>query len=225
MEINKNCGIYKITSPTGRIYIGQSVNIKLRFRAYKNGGGKGQPKLRRSIDKYGWNEHQFDIIEYCDLEDLNCSERFWQDEFDVLNEGLNCVLQQCGAKRRTLTETSIKALKERMKGEGNPNWGIPFSPDRSKAQSERMSGENHHFYNVKGENHPLFGRKGAKRTDMEGAKNPKAKKVKDTVTGKIYDTITEAALDINISRKRLSGYLTGRRKNKTNLIYLDQWNA
>ena len=28
-------GIYKITSPTGKIYIGQSINLKRRFRDYK----------------------------------------------------------------------------------------------------------------------------------------------------------------------------------------------
>jgi len=33
--MNKVCGIYKITSPTNKVYIGQSTNILFRFRAYK----------------------------------------------------------------------------------------------------------------------------------------------------------------------------------------------
>ena len=36
-------GIYKITSPTNRVYIGQSVNIKKRFRSYIHKLGKRQP--------------------------------------------------------------------------------------------------------------------------------------------------------------------------------------
>ena len=29
------CGIYKITSPSGKIYIGQSINIKSRWKYYE----------------------------------------------------------------------------------------------------------------------------------------------------------------------------------------------
>lgn len=99
--INKNCGIYKITSPTGRVYIGQAINIKRRWRSYEllTPSIKNQKLLYRSFIKYGIVNHQFDIIEYCSEEDLNCSERFWQDYFDVLNGGLNCKLTECGEKR------------------------------------------------------------------------------------------------------------------------------
>jgi hypothetical protein len=31
----KQIGIYKITSPTKRVYIGQSVNIERRFNTYE----------------------------------------------------------------------------------------------------------------------------------------------------------------------------------------------
>lgn len=81
-------GIYKITSPTGKIYIGQSVNLKRRFRDYKKLTNKikNQRKLYRSFLKHGVENHQFDIIEYCSEEELNCSERFWQDEFDVIGK-------------------------------------------------------------------------------------------------------------------------------------------
>ena len=78
--MDKNCGIYKITSPSGNIYIGQSVNIKRRWRNYRTRIKQAQKALAKSFEKYGVENHQFDIIEYCSKEDLNCSERFWQDE-------------------------------------------------------------------------------------------------------------------------------------------------
>ena len=62
MEIKK-CGIYKITSPSGKIYIGQSVNIKDRIKAYKCGHCKEQPFVCNSILKHGWENHKFEIIE------------------------------------------------------------------------------------------------------------------------------------------------------------------
>ena len=38
-------GIYKITNPSGKIYIGQSVNIDNRISSYKNLKCKNQTKL------------------------------------------------------------------------------------------------------------------------------------------------------------------------------------
>lgn len=48
--MEKITGIYKITSPSGRIYIGSSKNIRRRFYSYKNLHCKDQPKLYNSFD-------------------------------------------------------------------------------------------------------------------------------------------------------------------------------
>lgn len=42
-------GIYKITSPSGKVYIGQSVNIERRFLDYKKSLKNTQIKLYNSI--------------------------------------------------------------------------------------------------------------------------------------------------------------------------------
>ena len=44
-------GIYKITNPTNKIYIGQSIDIKKRFNQYKNLQCKGQKALYSSLLK------------------------------------------------------------------------------------------------------------------------------------------------------------------------------
>ena len=46
---NPICGIYKITSPTARVYIGKSINIFKRFESYRFVSCKNQPILFRSI--------------------------------------------------------------------------------------------------------------------------------------------------------------------------------
>ena len=71
-------GIYKITSPTNKIYIGQSSNIKIRWFNYFNLGCKGQPQIYRSLKKYGVKNHKFEIIEECSLEQLNEKETYWK---------------------------------------------------------------------------------------------------------------------------------------------------
>lgn len=55
-------GIYKITSPSGRVYIGQSMDIEKRWRGYRNLSCKGQKILYQSFKKYGVENHVFTIV-------------------------------------------------------------------------------------------------------------------------------------------------------------------
>lgn len=65
--------IYKITSPAGRIYIGQTVNFWRRYRAYRAGHStvNDQVKLARSFKKYGFAAHSFEIVAQCEISQLN----------------------------------------------------------------------------------------------------------------------------------------------------------
>ena len=65
-------GIYKITSPTNKIYIGKSFNVENRINEYKYvGRRKSQHKLNNSINKHGLENHIFEIIEECNLENID----------------------------------------------------------------------------------------------------------------------------------------------------------
>ena len=83
-------GIYKITNPNGRIYIGQSTNIKVRWDKYEKLACKDQPSLYSSLNKYGWENHQKEIIEKCEADLLDEREIFWGNHYNVLsNKHLN----------------------------------------------------------------------------------------------------------------------------------------
>lgn len=75
-------GIYKITSPSGKIYIGQSWNIKKRISDYKSlSVSTRQTLLNRSFSKYGYQNHRFEIIKEldknCSQSDLDMAEIFY----------------------------------------------------------------------------------------------------------------------------------------------------
>lgn len=70
-------GIYKITSPSNRIYVGQSVRIERRKTEHKKLYGIG-PKLKHSYEKYGFENHIFEIIEECSVEQLEEREIYWK---------------------------------------------------------------------------------------------------------------------------------------------------
>lgn len=87
-------GIYKITSPDNNIYIGQSVNIKRRFKEYELLiNCKFQNKLYTSFITFGPKNHKFETVEICDIKELNEKERHYQDLFNCIGlNGLNCRL-------------------------------------------------------------------------------------------------------------------------------------
>lgn len=105
-------GIYKITSPSKRVYIGQSVNIELRWNQYQNNYKHtlSQVKLIRSFEKYGVETHDFEVIEECSQNELNERERYWQDYYNVLHKGLNCKLTKTADKSGHLSEETKKKI-------------------------------------------------------------------------------------------------------------------
>ena len=54
--------IYKITSPTDKVYIGQSWNWSNRISFYKNNSCKNQVKIYNSLLKYGYANHKVEIV-------------------------------------------------------------------------------------------------------------------------------------------------------------------
>ena len=93
-------GIYKITNPKGKIYIGQSIDINKRFAFYKRQKCKGQIKLYNSFIKYGFKSHTFEVIVECEINQLNKLERYYQDLFNVIGKnGLNLKLTKTTDKK------------------------------------------------------------------------------------------------------------------------------
>ena len=103
-------GIYKITSPTGKIYVGQSINIEKRFYQYKKLHCKGQAILYNSFIKHGVEKHKFEILEYCEISELNDKERYYQDLYSSVGKnGLNCSLtKSSGRSGKHSEETKLK---------------------------------------------------------------------------------------------------------------------
>jgi len=86
-------GIYKITSPSDKVYIGQSYDVKKRLDRYKRLSCKLQHRLYNSFKKYGVDKHKFEIITECRLDELNDLERYYQELYSCIGKkGLNCKL-------------------------------------------------------------------------------------------------------------------------------------
>lgn len=88
-------GIYKLTSPSGKCYIGQSVNIENRLNKYKNMLCKFQHKIYRALVKYGWDNFTVEILYSTDKDYkyqqlmLDSMEKHFIIQFDSIKNGYN----------------------------------------------------------------------------------------------------------------------------------------
>lgn len=87
-------GIYKITNiENGMCYIGQSVDVRERFRQHiKKGVGAETPnknKLYPALKIMGVENFTFELIEECSQEQLDEKEKFWIDYYKSQEFGYN----------------------------------------------------------------------------------------------------------------------------------------
>jgi hypothetical protein len=83
--------IYKHTSPSGKIYVGQTKQTLAK--RFVNGKGYAHcPKFNAAIKKYGWEAFQTEIIEEGILTQQEANERetYWIAFYNSYYEGYNC---------------------------------------------------------------------------------------------------------------------------------------
>jgi len=106
-------GIYKITSPSNKIYIGQSTNIEQRWKDYnKMIRCKQQTRLYNSFQKYNVKNHKFEIIEECSTDELLERETHWKKHYKVLEiPSLCCRMDGKGGKLSIITRNKMSKSK------------------------------------------------------------------------------------------------------------------
>ena len=111
----KKCGIYKITNPNNKVYIGASRDILKRwFVHYKYLSNiKSQKKLYNSFKKYKIQNHIFEIIEETDENFLFQREIFWINYYDSFINGLN--LTKGGQNPPIQNKSKTKEHKEKIR--------------------------------------------------------------------------------------------------------------
>jgi group I intron endonuclease len=223
-------GIYKITSPSKKVYIGQSVNIERRFLDYRKSLKKQQIKLFNSIKKYGYENHTFEVVEECEIKDLNDRERYWQDFYNVISaNGLNCRLTKTNDKSGNLSKETIEKLKNK---DFSYLKGNSFRKDILHTEEIKQQIKNTLIENSKKDNYvngmtgkfgvlnPFYGKKHSKKTLEKMRIKPNSKTILNIENGIFYNSIKEASNIYGINYSTLKDNLNNRRgiKNNTNLM-------
>lgn len=215
-----NQGIYKITSPTGRVYVGQSVDIKTRFAKYRGLHCKGQRRLYASFKKHGVDLHDFDVIEVVqDINSLTERERFWQEHYTATGPlGLNCkmVTKSCHSGRHSdetkakisASATGRKHTMEAKLKMSAAKIGRKMPEEQRKAMIGRVQSESQ----VEKRRKRMIG-----NTFTKGVVPVNARKVINTKTGEIFASITLAANELGYNPRTVRAWLDGQNKNKSAL--------
>ena len=195
-------GIYKITSPSGKIYIGQSINLKQRFDTYKrlNKQVSSSPKLYRSLLKYGVENHIFEVIEECSIELLNERERYYQEFYNVLENGLNCILTNTKEKRKVIQPISEKQKKQISDFHKGKKLSIDTINKIKKARAKQIITEEH-----------------KRKISVNSAS---ARIVLDINTGVFYNSVKEISNLYGIKANTLVCRLIGKLTNNTSFRYV-----
>jgi len=209
-------GIYKITNPKGKIYIGKSKDISCRKKTYMYLNSVGT-KIKNSIKKYGWEQHNFEIIEECTLEQLNEREIYWIKYYDSTNCGLNIGLGGEGGNMTQQTKDKI-----------SKNWKNKSDEEKNNINKKRGLGN-------KNKPKPNSGYRNWKDKDLnrlilsspfnqpnwsEKCKKPVLMLSKENNTVlKEFNSIAEAASFVGITQGSLSFHLTGRSKTSGGYVW------
>jgi len=158
--------IYKLTFPSEKSYIGQTIrDIHKRFQAHQY-PSSGCVAVCNAIKKYGWENVKKEWYEVPD-EDLNFYEEMLVALLGTLSPGGYNLMEGGGSKGRP-SEESKQKMCEAQTGEKNPNYG--------------RTGEKHPMYGKTGEKHPMYG-----KTHTEETK----KKISDAHIGKTQSEETK----------------------------------
>lgn len=180
LGLGKICGIYKITSPSGKIYIGQALNIRQRWGSHKSDFLKSKSKLHSSFVKYGFTNHIFQLVEICPDQELNDKEKHYINFYNTFEteHGLN--LTDGGGSYKIAEQTKNK-IKELHKGD---NYGM-------KGKKHKQESKDKQSVSKLAEKNPMYRKKQPRELVERRAKASKEKRKKTKHTQETKDKISQ----------------------------------
>lgn len=230
-------GVYKITNPNNQIYVGSSKNIERRFKQYKYLRKNEQHKVRNSILKYSYDNHKFEVIEECSLQELLIKERYYCLLYNVLDRtNLNLKIPKLNDKNKCYSQDVLDKMSKIHKGKklSEAHKKVLITSLKGKKQTVEHINKRKMF----GSKNPAWGNsyfKGKKHTEKTKeilskqrigfgllGENNNSKKVIDIESKIIYNSAKEISILFNINYSTLKAYLNNKLHNKTNFKYLNK---
>ncbi|MCI4437872.1 MAG: hypothetical protein JHC33_13780 [Ignisphaera sp.] len=128
--------VYKYTSPSGKHYIGKTINESRRKSRHIQDAKRGSNlPFHIAIRKYGIDAFTYEVI-VCNVPEylINPFEKYWINFYHAYSIGYNCTIGGEGIAGRRHTENTKRIISEARKG--NKDW---LGKTHSKTSIIKMS--------------------------------------------------------------------------------------
>lgn len=191
-------GIYKIENKiNGKIYIGQSIDINNRLRHHKTAlKGNYHPNrhLQYSFNKYGEDNFIFEIIDICEIDELDALERLYINKYECKHNEWGYNLEDGGHKYKKLSEETKQKHKD--------YW----NSEEGQKQKYKLTKLNNEYWNSE------EGEKQKEKLSNERTKKINAENILNCIDK--YMTITETAKELNTDRTKITKELRRQRYDR-----------
>jgi len=119
-------GIYKITSPKGKIYIGSAVNLDKRLKQHeykyrqwvKDKTSSACRYLYSAFEKYGFENFKIEVLENCEKLQLEEREQYWLDFYKSYNKenGYNILKKAYSNVGYKPSKESVEKMRKSLTG-------------------------------------------------------------------------------------------------------------
>ena len=234
-------GIYIITNILDKkVYIGQSVFAKRRLSQHKSDlqrSNRSTPHMKLAVDKHGIENFRFEILCLCDIDDLNFLEIFYIKKYNSTNREYGYNIENGGLLSRIIPHETRMRQSKRKKGMKQPAGAIEiWKKNRSGSGNQRArkvmctstgkiwdyaklaAAENGINYSTLVNKLQGKDRNNTTLVYFDSETSSKSNiPVIDIYTGEKWEDYSDAAKSTGMNPGTLRKYLSGQKKNITNL--------
>lgn len=216
-------GIYKITNPNGLVYIGQTIDYEKRIYSYSRNNCKDQRALYNSLVKYGYNRHKVELIKECAISELSDFERYYQEFYNSVECGLNCVYVTSSDKSGKVSDETKRRMSIAKKGivfsdEHKLKLSIAKKGGKQSGESKMKKSESIKAFLKANYRKPSCGNRGKVKAMQLVYPTQKGRAIIDLHTGIVFHSVVEAAYCYYTSKQVIKTRIENK---KSGLIYLD----
>lgn len=212
--------VYKHTTPSGKIYIGITLQKDLNRRWQNGSGYRTQRRFYRAIKKYGWENIKHEIVmTSLSKQEAENAEIALIREFQTTDPKYGYNIENGGNCSGTHSEETKKKISEAQLGCKNHAWGKPSPRRGTKASAEtnlrnRLSHLGQTAWNkgMKMTEEQKKNMRGKKRTEEQRKllSEIKSKPIMCVETNKVYKNCLEASKECGIDRSCISKVVNGK---------------
>lgn len=198
--------VYKLTSPSGKVYVGQTTDFDKRMAAYRGGRCRGQAYLYAAILKHGWDNFRIEVIDTAEFkEHLDFYETLWIEMLGAMDPARGYNLKSGGANGRPNAATRAKI--------GAGNKGKVRSAELRARLSRAHTGKKQSAETIAKRAAAITGLKISPetRTKITGERHHHARAVICITTGERYGATAEAARAVSADGPSISACCRGKR--------------